>query len=129
MVTYGGGEFEQIGGLDKGWYERQFDKEEILHAVRDLQGDKALGLDGFSMAFFHHCWQVVEKDVLAFFEEFYQYSKFEKSLNATLIFLIPKKNYASNMRDFRILAKVLANRLKKGYRLVDFRISKWLCGW
>ena len=72
---------------------------------------------------------MVEKDVLAFFEEFYQYSKFEKSLNATLIFLIPKKNYASNMRDFRILAKVLANRLKKGYRLVDFRISKWLCGW
>ena len=91
------------------------------------------------MAFFHHCWQVLEKDVLAFFEEFYQYSKFEKSFNATFIFLIPKKNYASNIRDFRpislvgsmykILAKVLANRLKKGYRLADFRISKWLCGW
>ena len=71
----------------------------------------------------------MEKDDLAVFEELFQHYKFEKSLNATLIFLIPKKNYASNMRDFRILAKVLANRLKKGYRLVDFRISKWLCGW
>lgn len=48
-------EFEQIGGLDRGWLERQFD-EEILYAVRDLQGDKALGPDGFSLAFFHHCW-------------------------------------------------------------------------
>ena len=88
-----------------------------------MEGDKAPGLDGFSLAFYHHCWEVVERDVLAVFEEFYQHSKFEKSLNATFIALIPKKNGASNIRDFRpislvgsvykILAKVLANRLKE----------------
>ena len=49
--------------------------------------------------------------------------KFEKSLNATFIALDPKKNGASNIRDFRhislvgsvykILAKVLANCLKE----------------
>ena len=65
----------------------------------------------------------MERDVLAMFEEFYQHSKFEKSLNATFIALIPKKNGASNIRDFRpislvgsvykILAKVLANCLKE----------------
>ena len=65
----------------------------------------------------------MERDVLAVFDEFYQHSKFEKSLNATFIALIPKKNGASNIRDFRpislvgsvykILAKVLANRLKE----------------
>uniref|UniRef100_A0A2N9GFV8 Reverse transcriptase domain-containing protein n=1 Tax=Fagus sylvatica TaxID=28930 RepID=A0A2N9GFV8_FAGSY len=48
--------------------------------------------------------------------------KFEKSLNASFIALIPKKQNASNIRDFRpisligsvykLLAKVLANRLK-----------------
>ena len=58
------------------------------------------------------------------FEEFYQHSNFEKSLiNASFIALIPKKNDASNIRDFRpislvgsvykILSKVLANRLKE----------------
>ena len=57
------------------------------------------------------------------FEEFYHHSKFEKSLNATFIALIPKKNDASNIRDFRpislvgslykILSKVLANRLNQ----------------
>ena len=88
-----------------------------------MEGDKASGPNGFSLAFYHHCWEVVEKDVLAVFEEFYQHSKFEKSFNATFIALIPKKNSASDIRDFRpislvggvykILAKVLANRLKE----------------
>ena len=65
----------------------------------------------------------METDVLAVFEEFYLHSKFEKSLNATFLALVPKKNGASNIRDFRpislagsvykILAKVLANRLKE----------------
>ena len=115
-------EFDQIGEVERGWLERSFEKDEILSVVRDMEGDKAPGPDGFSMAFFHHCWSVVEKDVLVAFEEFYQHCKFEKSLNATFIALIPKKNDASNIRDFRpislvgslykILAKVLANRLK-----------------
>ena len=73
----------------------------------------------------------MERDVLAVFEEFYQYSKFEKSLNAAFIPLIPKKNGASNIRDFRpislvgsvykILAKALANRLKE---VLDHLISE-----
>ena len=117
-------EFDQIDGSERGWLERRFEKEEILLAFNELAGDKALGPDGFSMAFFHHCWRVVESDVLVVFEEFYHHSKFEKSLNATFIAFIPKKNDASNIRDFRpislvgslykILSKVLANRLKQG---------------
>ena len=73
----------------------------------------------------------MESDVLAVFEEFYHHSKFEKSLNAIFIALIPKKNDASNIRDFRpislvgslykILFEVLANRLK---RVLDQLISE-----
>ena len=65
----------------------------------------------------------MERDILAMFEEFYHHSKFEKSLNATFIALIPKRNGASNIRNFRpislvgsvykILVKVLVNRLKE----------------
>ena len=64
-------EFDQIGEVERGWLERSFEKDEILSVVRDMEGDKAPGPDGFSMAFFHHCWRVVESDVLAVFEEFY----------------------------------------------------------
>ena len=105
-------EFDQIGEL-----ERRFEKDENASMVKDMERDKAPGPDGFSKAFFHHCWRVVESDVLAVFEEFYQHCKFEKSINATFIALILKKNDASNICDFKpislvgslykILAKVL----------------------
>ena len=64
----------------------------------------------------------MQKDILAVFEEFFLHCKFEKSLNAFFIALIPKKNGASNIRDFwpislvgsvyKILAKVLANHMR-----------------
>ena len=115
-------EFDRIGDMERVWLERKFEREEILQVVKELEGDKAPGPDGFSMAFYHHCWRVVEKDILAVFEEFFQHCKFEKSLNATFIAIIPKKIDASNVRDFhpislvgsvyKILAKVLAIRLR-----------------
>ena len=90
-------EFDQIGEMERGWLERRFEKDEIPLVVREMEGDKTLGPDGFSMTFFYHCWRVVDRDVLAVFEEFYQHYKFEKSLNAIFIALIPKKNDASNI--------------------------------
>ena len=115
-------EFDRIGNIERLWLERKFERDEILQVVSDLDENKAPGPDEFTMAFYHHCWRVLEKDVLAVFEEFFQRCKFEKSLNATFIALIPKRNDASNIRDFRpislvgsvykILAKVLANRLR-----------------
>ena len=69
------------------------------------------------MTFFQKCWQVVEVDVMAFFGEVFKYCKFEKSLNATFISLIPKKVDALNIQDFRPISligsvyKILANRL------------------
>ena len=115
-------EFDRIGNMERVWLERKFEREEILQVVSDLDGDKAPSPDGFTMTFYHYCWRVVEKNVLAVFEEFFHYCKFEKSLNATFIALISKKNDASNIRDFclislvgsmyKILAKVLANRLR-----------------
>ncbi|RVW82501.1 putative ribonuclease H protein [Vitis vinifera] len=57
------------------------------------------------------------------FKDFYDHSSFLKSLNNTFLVLIPKKSGAEDLRDFRpisllgglykLLAKVLANRLKK----------------
>lgn len=112
----------KLGGTKRECLERKFEKDEILQVVRDMERDRDPGPNGFSMPLFHYCWRVVEKDVLAIFEEFYQYSKFQKSFNATFIALIPKRNDASKIRDFqptslvgsvyKILAKALANCLR-----------------
>ena len=65
---------------------------------------------------------MVESDVLAVFEEFHEFCSFEKSHNATFLALIPNKQNASNIQDFRpisligcvykLLARVLTNRLR-----------------
>ena len=74
------------------------------------------------MAFFQACWGIVKPDLIAVFHHFFANGRFEKSLNATFITLIPKKHAASEIRDFRpislvggvykIITKVLANRLR-----------------
>ena len=60
---------------------------------------------------------------MAFFDHFHRSSEFERSLNASFLSLIPKKNNAINIKDFRpirlvgnvykLLSKVLANRLRQ----------------
>ena len=43
----------------------------VDHALSRNVMSYALGPDGFSLAFYRHCWGVVERDVLAVFDEFY----------------------------------------------------------
>jgi len=40
---------------ERNWLERDFEGSEVLEVVRDLNGDTAPGLDGFSTAFFQKC--------------------------------------------------------------------------
>jgi hypothetical protein len=87
--------------------------------------------DCFSMAFFQVWWEVIKTNVMGVFHDFHATSKFEKNLNATFIALIPKKNGAMDLKDFRpislmsgvykIITKVLANKLR---RVVEKIISK-----
>jgi hypothetical protein len=44
--------FNSIGEAESICLERGFEEREVLEVVKAMNGDKALGLDGFSMAFF-----------------------------------------------------------------------------
>ena len=50
--------------------EKELTKEEVTHVLREMEGDKAPSPDGFTIAFFHICWSVVENDVMDFFISF-----------------------------------------------------------
>ncbi|RVW65755.1 LINE-1 retrotransposable element ORF2 protein [Vitis vinifera] len=116
-------EFDSIGDEEVARLEECFSGDEVFLALSDLNGDKAPGPDGFSLAFWQFCWDFVKDEVLGFFKEFYERGKFVRSLNTTFLVLIPKKCGAEDLSDFRpislvgglykLLAKVLANRLKK----------------
>jgi hypothetical protein len=123
--------FDQILDHEVDWLEREFEEEEVRKVVMAMEGDKAPGPDGFSIAFFQVCWEVVKEDIMKIFRKFHAEGKFEASLNSTFISLIPKIPSASEMKDFRpislvgslykIIAKVFANRLKG---VLDKVISK-----
>ena len=68
---------KDLDSCDAIWLERQFTEEEVVQA---FCGDKALGLDGFTIAFFNHCWVVVRVEVLATLQPFHECGVFKKEL-------------------------------------------------
>ena len=105
--------------------ELPFTTEEVLYALTDMNGDKAPGPDGFTIAFWQSSWEVVKDDVMRMFKEFYELGKFVKSLNNSFIVMIPKKKggWGGGGEDLRpisfvgslhkLLTIVLANGLKR----------------
>ena len=60
-----GVDFTSNTAEDAVWLDRPFEEMEIEDVVRGCNGDKAPGSDGFSLAFFQHCWSSVRNDILA----------------------------------------------------------------
>ena len=115
--------FKEIGRDVAAKLEDPFIVEEVFTTLSDLNGDKAPGPDGFSIAFWQFGWDFVKKEIMGFFKEFHENNMFVRSLNSTFLVLVLKNENAVEIKDFRpislvgglykILAKVLANRLKK----------------
>jgi hypothetical protein len=98
--------FSSIDADESIWLERAFEEKEVWDVIRDLNGDKASGPDRFTLAFFQKCWDFLKTDIMDVFAEFHARGKFEKSLNATFVSLIPKKTGAMEVRDFRPISLV-----------------------
>ena len=87
-----------------------------------MREDKAPGPDGFTVNFFHSCWNLLKFDVWGMVEESHTTQKIWPALNATFFTLIPKENKPSTPNKFRpialcnvlykIITKIIANRLK-----------------
>ena len=112
-----------ISQQDAECIEVPFAETEIHSALMEMNGDKAPGPDGFSVAFWQNAWAFAKEEIMEMFKEFHEHNTFVRSLNNTFLVLIPKKSGAEDLGDFRpisllgglykLLAKVLANRLKK----------------
>ncbi|RVW91479.1 Transposon TX1 uncharacterized 149 kDa protein [Vitis vinifera] len=99
-----------------------FTEEEISKAIFQLDRDKAPGPDGFTIAVFQECWDVIKEDLVRVFAEFHRSGIINQNTNASFIVLIPKKCLSKRILDFRpislitslykIIAKVLSGRLR-----------------
>jgi hypothetical protein len=104
---------------------------EILRVVEAMNGDTAPGPNGFSIAFFQACCDILKDDIMNVFHDFHVRSKFESSLNATFIALIPKITGAVDLKDFcpislvegiyKIIAKILVNMLKMVLKKIIYK--------
>ncbi|RVW19142.1 Transposon TX1 uncharacterized 149 kDa protein [Vitis vinifera] len=73
-----------------------FTEEEISKAIFQMDRDKAPGPDGFTIAVFQDCWDVIKEDLVRVFAEFHRSGVINQSTNASFI----------------IIAKVLSGRLR-----------------
>jgi hypothetical protein len=115
-------EFDSLSAGEASSLEAPFLEREVKDVIFGMDGNKAPGPDGFSLAFFQACWDVLKEDIMAVFSDFHARGKFEKSLNSTFISLIPKVSEVAELKDFRpislvsgiykIISKVLANQLR-----------------
>ena len=119
------GAFQKLYSEEKGWLpcidelsfmglvsneakglEIPFSEEDVFAALSNLGKDKALEPDGFTMAFWFFCWDVVKVEIMGFFREFHERGRFVKSLNATFLVLVPKKGGAEDLKEFRPISLV-----------------------
>ncbi|KAL6586510.1 hypothetical protein OROMI_001498 [Orobanche minor] len=99
-------------------------KEEVLAALKSIGDDKAPESDGFSSRFFKSAWEIIGPEVTKVVQDFFHTGKLLKSVNVTVLTLIPKTNSASTIKEFRPIAccsfiykliyKILTTRMAPG---------------
>ncbi|GAU33092.1 hypothetical protein TSUD_259430 [Trifolium subterraneum] len=107
-----------------------FSLEEIEEMVTSSDGNKCPGPDGFNFAFLKTFWELLKGDLRIMFDQFHDNSCFPKSFLSYFVTLVPKVSSPCSISDFRpisllgclykLIAKVLANRLAK---VIDLVIS------
>ena len=100
-----------------------FKEEEIKAALNQMHPTKAPGPDGMLPIFFQKYWDVVGQSVVSYVSQILNTGVMPPKLNETYICLIPKISCPQKIIDFhpislcniayKIVSKVLANRLKK----------------
>ena len=105
------------------WYERDITMEELQEAVKTMARNKSPGTDGFSVDLYVVFWQKLKDFLFEAMQFGLKEGILHRSAREGIISLIPKKDrdlqYVHQWRpivllntDFKILSKVLANRLK-----------------
>lgn len=68
------------------------DSDEVKRAILNLNGDSALGPNGFTGRFYQSCWEIVGGDTIRMVHDFFSDISLPKSITDSNLVLIPKKN-------------------------------------
>lgn len=108
---------------DKVECDKNITKEEILLALSKMSRNKTPGPDGITVSFYLTFWDYIANDFHKLIENIYKENNMARSMRHGHISLIYKKGDRRNLKnyrpisllnvDYKILARVLSNRLKK----------------
>ena len=94
---------------------------EIESVVKESDGDKSPGSDGYNFAFIKEFWYLIRDEVRIMFDQFHANGVLPRGMLAFFVILIPKVSSPLELKDYRpisllgclykLLAKVLARRL------------------
>lgn len=99
-----------------------FSEEEINIVIRSLPNEHASGPDGFNGVFIKRCWDIVKNDFTRLFMEFCHHNIDLKSINSSVIALIPKKDNPKNVNDYRPIS-LLNYSLKCITKILSMRLQ------
>ena len=96
--------------------------QELHTALQSMEGGKAPGIDGIPVEFYKDFWNDMGEDLLSVFNESFKDLVLPISCRRAVITLLPKKGDLLEIKnwrpvsllctDYKILSKVLANRLR-----------------
>ncbi|KAL5128072.1 Transposon TX1 uncharacterized protein [Glycine soja] len=95
-----------------------FTEVEIKEVMWDCDGNKSLGLDGYTFKFIKHFWDILKGDFCMVLREFHANGKIPRGTNASFIALIPKKLKSTRSISligciYKIIPKVLSKRMRR----------------
>ena len=103
--------------------EGEITEHECEAAIKSMKANKSPGLDGISVEFYHTFWEDIKYALINSLNEAYQADELSPTQRRGVLSLIYKKNDKTSLTnwrpisllntDYKILAHVLANRLKK----------------
>ena len=107
---------------DRSMLMRTVTAEEVKKVLFAMAADKSPGPDGYTSEFFKAAWNIVGGDFVKAVQAFFEKGFLPKGINSTILALIPKKNDAVTMKDYRpisccnviykVISNLLANRMK-----------------
>ncbi|GAU32897.1 hypothetical protein TSUD_393180 [Trifolium subterraneum] len=110
-------DFKTLTAEDNAFLVEPFDETKVRDIIWSCDGNKSPGPDGFNLNFLKACWPIVKPDVLAFLGEFHDNAHLPKSLVASFLTLIPKKDHPQDLFDYRPIC--LIGSLYKILQILD----------
>lgn len=102
---------------------RPFEREEIGQAMKQMEPQKAPGIDGTPALFYQRYWGLVGNELMDAVMEVLNGGKMDREWNRTRIILIPKVKKPKQITEYRpislsnvtykLVSKVMVNRLKE----------------